>query len=162
MKGYFWNWTHRAYVCMFNFSSLFHLSVSRTSRNFQLWDTRDKTGRHGAEGCQPQSRRNFYSWAFCKLLSQEVQVVSMLLCHHAGLRTVSTKGKKGDRGDWILATCQEGLPGNRGRLVRQIFTEYGRLLSSRDGEHSQSQGPVVLGLLWLLSWFSHLLAAGSA
>lgn len=36
------------------------------------------------------------------------------------------------------------------------------LLSSRDGEQSQSKGLVALGLLWLLSWFSHLLAAGSA
>lgn len=41
----------------------------------------------------------------------------MLLCPHAGLRTMSTKGKRrpGKRNveNWVLATCQEGLPGLR-------------------------------------------------
>lgn len=32
----------------------------------------------------------------------------MLLCLHAGLRTISTMGRRGNRGNWILVTCWEG------------------------------------------------------
>jgi hypothetical protein len=32
----------------------------------------------------------------------------MLLSLHAGLKTMSTKGKRGNRGNWILVRCQEG------------------------------------------------------
>lgn len=68
----------------------------------------------GAEDVGNKGKLTFLPGSFFQLLSQEVEVAIMLLCPHAGLRTVSTKGKRepGKRnvGNWGLATCQEGAP----------------------------------------------------
>lgn len=50
---------------------------------------------------------NFCTWVFFKLpRSLSCQYAS--LSPHAGLRTISTMGKRGNRGNWILVAYRDG------------------------------------------------------
>lgn len=144
------------FVCVINFP--FYTCQVSENRNFQLWDTRDK-----AENVSNKGKVTFIPGSSLSFSPKKLKLSCFSVPCWAKDYVYKGKEGTGQERHRELGTCNMsgGAPWHQ-REAWEIFMRYGQLLSSRDREHSQSKGPVALGLLRLLSWFSHLLAAGSA